>query len=84
MVEPMKCSKCGRTKFEDSLASLIEKGISPAKFADYCFDCGMQELKTRLKGVPFTIEVPDFSKDTNKGLMEKSTAINYTAELVNY
>ena len=80
----IRCSACGADKFEESPISIIEMGTSPAKWKDYCFKCGVEELRKRLKGVPFTIEVPDFTSDTDEELGKKGVCINYTAEVVNY
>ena len=84
----IKCAKCGKESFEDSLISIIEKGVvaekGQAKSEDYCFDCGMEELRSKLKGVPITIEVPYYPEYTAEELMEHGAAINYIAELIDY
>ena len=84
----IRCAKCGKEDFEDGLISIIHMGAvdekGHAKYEDHCFDCGMEELKTRLKGVPITIEVPDYPEYTGDELIEQSAAINYTAELIDY
>lgn len=79
------CAKCGRE--EDSFISIIqgkdEKGN--AKWEDYhCFYCAMEELKERLKGVPFTIEVPDYPEYTGEELVKHGALINYIPELIDY
>ena len=84
----MKCAKCGKEKLEDSPMCIIEKGVANEKghavFQDYCFDCGMEELRSKLKGVPITIEIPHYPGYTAKELLEHGAAINYTAELIDY
>ena len=84
----MLCAKCGKQKFEDSPMSIIWKDVADeaglAKFEDYCFDCGMEELRKALKGVPFTIEVPHYPEYTSEELGRHGAAINYTAELIDY
>ena len=81
----MICSKCGKKVFEDSPISIIDllvEGV--AEYKDYCFDCGMEELRKRLKGVPFTIEVPHYPEYTAEELQRHGAAINYSAELIDY
>ena len=84
----MKCTKCGKQKFDDSPVCIIWKGftdnVGRAKYDDYCFDCGMEELRTGLKGVPFTIEVPYYPEYTAEELGRNGAVINYTAELIDY
>jgi hypothetical protein len=84
----MKCAKCNKQVFEDSPISIIEKGVFDekglAKYQDYCFDCGMQELRRRLKGVPITIEVADYPEYTAEELGRHGAVINYIAELIAY
>ena len=84
----IRCTNRGKESFEDGLISIIhmeavdEKGH--AKYENYCFDCRVEELKTRLKGVPITIEVPDYPEYTGEELIKQGAAINYTAELIDY
>ncbi len=84
----MKCAKCGKERFEDSLISIIKKDVFDekglAKYEDYCFGCGMEELRQSLKGVPITIEVPHYPEYTGEELQKHGAAINYTAELIDY
>ncbi len=84
----MQCAKCGKQRFEDSPMSIIWKDVTGeagcAKFEDYCFDCGMEELRRELKGVPFTIEVSYYPEYTSEELGRHGAAINYTAELIDY
>jgi len=84
----MRYSKCGKQRFEDSPMSIIWKDVTDeaglTKFEDYCFDCGMEELRKALKGVPFTIEVPHYPEHTSEELCRHGAAINYTAELIDY
>lgn len=84
----MRCAKCGKENFDDSLISIIEKGVvdekGHAKYEDYCFDCGMEELRKKLRGVPITIEVPHYLEYTDEELFKHGPAINYTAELIDY
>ena len=84
----LRCAKCGKETFEDSLVSIIEKGIvnerGHAKHEDYCFDCGVEELRTKLKGVPITIEVPHYPEYTGEELVRYGAAINYITELIDF
>jgi hypothetical protein len=84
----MRCAKCGKQRFEDSPISIIWKGETDeaglTKYEDYCFGCGMEELRKALKGVPLTIEVPHYPEYTPEELGRHGAAINYTAELTNY
>jgi len=84
----MRCAKCGKERFEDSPMSIIWKGETDeaghAKYGDYCFDCGMAELRKELKGVPFTIEVPRYPEYSSEELGRHGAAINYIAELIDY
>ena len=84
----LKCARCGKESFEDSMVSIIEKGElndkGLANYKDYCFNCGMEELKTKLKGVPITIEVPYYPEYTGEELCRYGAAINYTAELIDF
>ena len=84
----MRCVRCGKERFEDSLISIIEKEVVDerglAKYKDYYFDCGMEELRQGLKGVPITIEVPYYPEYTSEELQKHGAAINYIAELIDY
>jgi len=84
----MRCTKCSKEVFEDSPISIIDKGVvdekGHAKYEDYCFDCGVEELRKKLKGVPITIEVPHYPEYTAEELLEHGAAVNYTAELIDY
>ena len=84
----MQCAKCSKQKFDGSLISIIEMGVveekGDTKYKDYCFDCGMEELRKSLKGVPITIEVPHYPEYTGEELQKHGAAINYTTELIDY
>lgn len=49
-----------------------------------CFDCGIEELRKELKGVSFTIEVPQYPEYTSEELGRYGAAINYKAELIDF
>jgi len=82
----MRCAKCGEEK--DMLISIIWKGLKDEKgyaiYKVYCWDCGVEELRKELKGVPITIEVPHYPEYTADELIEHGAAINYIAELIDY
>jgi len=84
----VKCAKCDTERFEDSPMSIIWKDVTNEgdlpKFENYCFDCGMEELRKALKGVPFTIEIPRYPEYAPEELGRHGACINYTAELINY
>ena len=85
MPETLKCAVCSTQDLGGvgyGLISIIEKDSEPPTWANYCFDHGARELKSRLRGVPLTIEVPDLSYYTEEALME--AAINYTTELIDF
>ncbi len=74
-----KCTKCGRE--EDGFVSIILGN----EFQDYnCFYCAIEELKKKLRGVPFTITVPDYPESTDEELRDHGARINYIPELVDY
>ncbi len=84
----MQCAKWGKQKFDDGLIGIIGMGVvdekRDAKYEDYCFDCGMEELRKSLKGVPVTIECPHYPEYTGEELQKHGAAINYTTELIDY
>lgn len=81
----MQCTRCRKEEFAMSLIwkDVVDE-VGHAKYEDYCFDCGIEELKKALKGVPFTIEVPYYPEYTSEELLSHGAAINYIAELIDY
>jgi len=70
------------------LISIIEKGVKDehghAVYKDYCLDCGMDELKARLKYLGCTIEIPHYPEYSNEELAQRGAGINFIAELIDY
>ncbi len=69
----MQCTKCRTEEFNNSPIIINPIEGAEGDTGEYCFHCGMEELRKRLKGVPFSIELPPEGT---------SAAINYTAEFV--
>jgi len=81
-----KCAKCGREEYSTIISIIPGKDkTAPVPWDDYnCFYCAMEELEKRLKGVPFTIQVPDYPEYTGEELIKHGAGINYIPELIDY
>ncbi|MBA7601310.1 hypothetical protein ES703_08379 [subsurface metagenome] len=89
-MKEIRCPDCGKLLSYEGLPpespelcadvsiTIIEKGTEPAKYTEFCLDCGIVRLKKRWEelGCPFTIEMPA------KEAVSEESVMNYIVEVV--